>query len=286
MHNITKTPFFSIIIPTYNRGKFLEIAIRSVLEQSFTDYELIVVDDGSSDGTKEMFEERKTKDEGRRTKIKYFYQKNKGPAGARNLGLKQAKGEFICFLDTDDRFRQDKLKLTYEYIKKYPQYKVFHTEEIWYRKGAILTQKNCHKKPSGFVFENAVRMCSISISTAAIKRDIFKELGIFDESMLACEDYDFWLRVTNKYPVFLIPEYLTIKEGGHFDQQSFKYPAMDTFRIYALNKILESKALSSDNFKIAADALIRKCEIFIKGALKRGKVKEVNYYQSLIERFA
>jgi glycosyltransferase involved in cell wall biosynthesis len=279
---MSKKPFFSVIIPTYNREKFLKIAIRSVLEQSFDNYELIIIDDGSSDGTKEMFEGRKTRDEGRGKKIKYIYRGNKGPAAARNQGLKEAKGEFICFLDSDDRFRQDKLKITYEYIKKYPQYQIFHTEEIWYRRGKLLPQKIYHKKPSGFVFENAVKLCSVSISTAAIKKNIFDEVGLFDETMPACEDYDFWLRVTHKYPVLLIPQYLTIKEGGHADQQSFKYPAMDKFRIYALSKILKNPELSKENYAIASNELKKKCEIFIKGAIKRGKIKEAEYYKRLI----
>ncbi|MCK9615400.1 MAG: glycosyltransferase family 2 protein [Candidatus Omnitrophica bacterium] len=289
-------PFFSVIIPTYNRKQFLKIALASILAQTFNDYEVIVIDDGSSDGTREMLEGRgawnppsprlQRTGVGRGEKIKYIYQENKGPAAARNLGIKNAKGKFICFLDTDDRFREDKLKVTYDYIKNHPQYKIFHTEEIWYRKGSLLTQKIYHKKPTGWVFENAVRMCSISISTAAIEKNIFNEVGLFDESMPACEDYDFWLRVTNKYKVLLIPYYLTIKEGGHPDQQSFKYPAMDTFRIYALKKMLETKTLSGDNFKIAAGELRKKCEIFIKGALKRGKIKEAKYHRTLIEKFS
>lgn len=280
-----KKPFFSVIIPAYNRKQFLKIALASVSAQTFDDYEIILVDDGSTDGTGEMIEEMRSEAQGSIKNIKYFRKENKGPASARNFGIKQAAGEFICFLDSDDRFRSDKLKTSYEFIQKYPKYKIFHTEEIWYRNGAHLPQKNYHKKPSGDVFKNAVKMCSISISTAVIKKDIFEEIGIFDEIMPACEDYDFWLRATNRYKVFLIPFYLTIKEGGHAGQQSFKYPAMDTFRIYALKKILESKELCGDNFKIAADELKRKCKIFIKGALKREKFKEASYYQSLIEKF-
>jgi glycosyltransferase involved in cell wall biosynthesis len=280
---MNKKPFFSVIVPTYNRKSFLKIAIRSVLEQSFDDYELIIVDDGSSDGTKKMLQAASFKPQ---ANIKYFYQENKGPAAARNCGIKQAKAEFICFLDTDDRFRKDKLKITYEYIKKYPPYKIFHTEEIWYRSGRILEQKSYHKKPSGMVFENALKLCSVSISTAAISKEVFNDIGLFDENMPACEDYDFWLRATHKYPVMLIPQYLTIKEGGHLDQQSKKYPAMDTLRIYALKKILEEGALSGDKWKIAVKELRKKCAIFIKGASKRGKTKEVQYYKSLIEKYA
>jgi len=278
-------PFFSVIIPAYNREKFLKIALTSVLAQTFDDYEIIVVDDGSTDETRKMLEGLRTWGTGHGEKIKYIYQENKGPAAARNAGVKQAEGKFICFLDSDDRFRENKLKVTYEYIKKYPQCKIFHTEEIWYKDGALLPQKIYHKKPSGSVFGNSVKICSIGTSTAVIKKDIFTEIGFFDENLPTCEDYEFWLRATNKHKVLLIPDYLTIKQSGHPGQLSFKYEAMDTFRIYALKKILESNELTKDNFKIAADELKRKCEIFVRGALKRGKIKEVEYYRALVEKF-
>lgn len=277
-----KNPFFSVIIPSYNRALFLKIAVSSVLTQTFDDYEIIVTDDGSTDNTQEIIKSIQKKTD---KNIRYFYRENKGPAAARNLGISQAHGEYISFLDSDDRFREDKLKISREYIKKYPNCKIFHTEEIWYKSGEILPQKIYHKKPSGKVFENSAKMCSIGMSTSVIKKDVFKEIGMFDETMPACEDYDFLLRAANKYEVVLIPFYLTIKEGGHPGQLSFKYPAMDTFRIYSLNKILESKELSADNFKIAVNELKRKCDIFIKGALKRGKNKEADYYKTLMERY-
>lgn len=281
-----RKPFFSVIIPTYNRFLFLKIALNSVFRQNFSDYEIIIVDDGSTDETAKGLEKMRPAIANGVKKVKYFYTENKGPAAARNYAIGKALGEFICFLDSDDRFRDDKLKTAYEFIKKYPQYKIFHTEEIWYRNGSLLEQKIYHKKPSGRVFENAVKMCSIGMSTSIIKKEVFKEIGLFDETMPACEDYDFFLRAANKYDVFLIPQFLTIKEGGHPGQLSSKYPAMDIFRIYALKKILESNELCGDNFKIAAEGLKRKCEIYIKGALKRGKDKEVKYYQSLIEKFS
>jgi glycosyltransferase involved in cell wall biosynthesis len=271
-----KNLFFSIIIPTYNRKDFLKIAVSSVLYQTFSDFELIVVDDGSADSTSKLMCSFKDK------RIIYLKGTHHGVSWARNQGLKKAKGEFICFLDSDDRFRMHKLEITYEYIKKYPQYKIFHTEEIWYRNGKLLPQKAYHKKPSGFVFENAVKLCCISISTAAIKKEIFDEVGLFDENLPACEDYDFWLRVTSRYPVFLIPHYLTIKEGGHLDQQSKKYPALDRFRIYALKKILEEGNLDTKKYKIALEELKNKCRIYIQGAKKRKKYQEVKYYQNLI----
>ncbi|MCM8774460.1 MAG: glycosyltransferase, partial [Candidatus Omnitrophica bacterium] len=225
-----RIPFFSVIIPTYNRCKFLKIAIETVLLQTFNDYELIVVDDGSSDETSELIKKIKSN-------IIYIYQKHRGVSSARNKGIKASKGKYICFLDSDDRFRILKLELTYHYIKNFPRYKIFHTEELWYRNGSILPPKVYHKKPEGWVFKEALKLCCISISTVAIKREVFNEVGFFDENLPACEDYDFWLRATLKYPVKLIPHTLTIKEGGHPDQQSKRFPLMDKFRIYAIKKL-------------------------------------------------
>ena len=273
-------PFFSIIIPTHNRAKFLKIAVESVLSQTFTDYELIIIDDGSTDKTQQMLAGFKDK------RISYAYQAHQGVTKARNNGIRESAGEFICFLDSDDRFCQNKLEITYHHIQKQPQYKVFHSEEVWYRNGALLPQKAYHKKPSGDVFSAAVKLCCVSISTAAIQRKIFDQIGCFDENLPACEDYDFWLRVAAQFPIQLIPQHLTIKEGGQLDQQSKKYPAMDKFRIYALAKLLGQKKLSKKQYKIAYNELKNKCDIYFKGALKRGKKDEVKYYQGLIHRLA
>jgi len=238
-----------------------------------------VVDDGSADNTKKIIQRTKNK------KISYLYQRNQGPAAARNQGIKHAKGEFICFLDSDDRFCREKLQISYDYVKKYPDYKIFHTEEIWYRNGKLLPQKKYHKKPDGFVFPHSLRLCCIGISTSTIKKEVISEIGLFDEKFPACEDYDFWLRTAARYPVFLIPQYLTIKEGGRPDQQSKKYPAMDVFRIHSLDKILSSGILNEKYYNLAYQELKNKCEIYIKGAKKRAKFKEVSQYKDLLLKY-
>lgn len=270
-----KTPFFSIIIPAYNRKNLLKIAIDSVLYQTFDNFELIIVDDGSHDNTKGILNEFKDK------RIFYVYQHHKGASSARNKGIKLSKGKFICFLDSDDRFRREKLAITFDYIKKHPEYKIFHTEEIWYRDGSYLPQKVYHKKPSGVIFGEALKLCCVSISTAAIKKEVFEKIGMFDENMPACEDYDFWLRASARFPVLLIPQYLTIKEGGHPDQQSRKYPAMDKFRIYAVKKLLENNNLKEEYCQLALKELKHKCNIYIKGAEKRGNIEDAEYYKRL-----
>ncbi|UCC94490.1 MAG: glycosyltransferase [Candidatus Omnitrophota bacterium] len=272
-------PFFSVIIPTHNRVQFLKIAIDSVFMQTFPDYEIIVIDDGSKDKTEHIL--RKVKDR----RLRYISQPHQGVSSARNRGLQEARGRFVCFLDSDDRFRKEKLEVTHDCIRRYPEYKIFHTEEIWYRGGSYLPQKIYHKKPSGFIFKDAVKLCCVSISTAAINRDVFDVVGFFDESLPACEDYDLWLRITSRFPVFLISLALTIKEGGRNDQQSKKYPAMDKFRIYALSKILNKGKLSNENFDIAFEELRKKCIVYIKGALKRQKYDEAKKYEELVKKF-
>lgn len=276
---MSNRPFFTVIIPTYNRKSFLKIALDSVLSQTFKNYQIIVIDDGSRDQTGKLIKDYKV------YPIDYYYQKNQGPASARNLGLSKSKGIYICFLDSDDRFRHDKLEITHNHIKKNPGYQIFHTEEIWFRRGKLLAQKKYHKKPSGYVFKEAIRLCSISMSTAAIKKEVFSQVGFFDPNLPACEDYEFWLRTTAKYPVYLIPKFLTIKEGGHPGQLSKKYPAMDKFRIYALEKLLKNKNLDRKKYELALSELKHKCQIYLAGAKKRKKSQEIEKYQFILSQY-
>ncbi len=260
-------PFFSVIIPTYNRQPLLKVAVESVLEQNFTDFELLIIDDGSTDATGKYLSSIHDQ------RVRFFHQNNRGPAAARNLGIKNTHGKFICFLDSDDRFRIEKLAKTHEFIHRYPTYRVFHTEEIWYRNGCFLAQHKKHKKPDGNIFQEALKICSISISTACIKKDVFAQIGIFDEQLPACEDYEFWLRVTAVFPVKHIPLYLTIKEGGRFDQQSKRIPALDQYRIQAIKKIIADPLLERNYRDAALRVLQEKTNIYIRGLQKRDKTK-------------
>ena len=273
-------PFFSVIIPTFNRRPFLEIAVGSVLEQSFKDFELIIVDDGSMDGTKELIS--KYNDE----RIIYTYQENRGVANARNRGVDLSKSKFTAFLDSDDKWEPEKLEVVSNYIKKFPDINIFHTEEVWYRNGKLLAQKEKHKKPTGWVYKNALSLCCISISTAVIDKKVFGEIGTFDENLKACEDYDFWLRATNKYEVKLIPEYLTIKDGGRPDQLSASVWGLDRFRIMSLEKMLSSRDLSKENYADTLSEFRKKCKIFAAGAEKKGRVATASFYISLPEKYS
>ena len=272
-------PFFSVIIPSFDRRDFLEKAVSSVLVQTCRDLELIVVDDGSTDGTKELMASFVD------DRLKYIHQANRGVSSARNKGLAVARGSFMAFLDSDDHWTAEKLQRAVDYIQDYPDIKIFHTEEVWYRKGRLLAQKEKHAKPSGRVYRKALPLCCISISTAVIEKSVLDAAGYFDESMEACEDYDLWLRVTSRYDVKLIPEELTIKDGGRPDQLSSKVWGLDRFRIKALEKMLISGSLQEEDRAETVHELRKKCGIFALGCEKHGKSAEAEYYRALEEKY-
>ena len=275
-----KTPFFSVIIPTYNRAGFLKKAIESVLNQTYYDLELIVVDDGSCDETGKLVSGYRDK------RIIYKkLRKNHGVSHARNVGIEIAAGGFIAFLDSDDWYLTNKLEKTFEYIRKCPEIKIFHTEETWYRNGRLFRQKKKHTKPTGNVYKDVLPICCISVSTAVIKKEVFDDIGLYDESLEACEDYDFWLRSTNKYEIKLIPEYLTEKDGGHSDQLSSSVWGLDRFRIKALEKMLSSGCLSKTNYGLTLSELKKKCKVFALGAKKHVKLEEAEYYKGLPDKY-
>lgn len=272
-------PFFSVIIPSFDRRDLLKKAVDSVLAQTYRYFELIVVDDGSDDGTEEMM--RNYND----IRVLYFKQQNLGVSSARNKGIARSRGDFLAFLDSDDRWVAKKLERTFECIGSSPGINIFHTNEIWYRDGRILDQKDKYIRPSGHVYRMVLPLCCIGMSTSVVKRDVFDSIGVFDETFEACEDYDFWLRAANKYDVKLIPEDLTIKNGGRPDQLSHKVWGLDRFRIRALEKMLSSGELSEEDRCATLTELEKKCLIFAEGALKRSRNSEAETFRRIPEKY-
>jgi glycosyltransferase involved in cell wall biosynthesis len=272
--------FFSVVVPVFNRETFISKCLDSVLSQDLDAYEIIVVDDGSTDMTGKIIRD-KFNDE----RLRYLYQENKGVSAARNVGIRSSKGRFIAFLDSDDRWAEDKLSKTLEYINKNPASKIFHTEEIWYRRGKLLGQKKKHKKPSGRAYRHALPLCCVGMSTSVVHRSVFDDIGLFDESFPACEDYDLWLRAANKYDLILVPEALTIKDGGRPDQLSNSVWGLDRFRIKALEKMILSNTLKPEDLALTIQEFKTKCLIFAEGAGKRGNSKSANDYRLLSMKY-
>jgi len=277
MNKIEIKPQVSVIIPTYNRGWIIKEAIDSVLAQDYTEFELIVVDDGSTDHTSDVLDSY-------RNLIKVFSQKNKGVSAARNRGIAEASGKFIAFLDSDDIWLSQKLSVQIEFFNQTPDALICQTEEVWIRNGLRVNPKKRHKKPSGMIFKPSLELCLVSPSAVMIQRSLFDRVGEFDETLPACEDYDLWLRISCRFPIHLIDTALIIKRGGHDDQLS-KGAGLDKFRIKAIEKIIKSGLLSDDQHRAAVKTLKNKCDIYAAGCRKRGREEEALYYTSLSNKY-
>ena len=258
----------SVIIPTFNRAMKTARAVASVLYQTFTDYEIIVVDDGSQDNTEAVMRQF----EGR---IRYVViPSNQGVSVARNRGIRESQAPWIAFLDSDDYWLPRKLAVQTAFFEERPKAVICQTQEIWIRNGRYANPKKRHQKPSGDIFEPSLRLCLVSPSAVMMRRSLVEEVGLFDEALPVCEDYDLWLRIACRYPVHLIEDRLLIKEGGHADQLSSRYQGMDRFRVQALVKLMQRGYLAPRQQEALLKELSLKCRIYGMGCIKRGKGAE------------
>ena len=262
----------SVIVPTFNRVHTLPRAIDSVLRQTRPADEIIVVDDGSEDGTAELLHRHYPQ-------IRNLQQNNQGVSAARNRGIRQAKGEWIALLDSDDAWLPGKLEAQLRALEAEPAARLCHTEEVWIRNGKRVNQKDRHAKSGGWIFRNCLPLCVISPSAALLHRSLLDEIGEFDEGLPACEDYDLWLRICSVEPVVFVETPQIEKYGGHDDQLSRKHWGMDRFRIQALQKIIGSGRLTPGDLAAACSVLADKAAIFAAGARKRGKLQLAQCYE-------
>ena len=265
-------PLVSVIIPTFNRSHYLKKTLNSVLMQSYRNFEIIVVDDASTDDTQILLSKY--------TSLEIVVlTKNKGVSYARNRGIQLAKGHYICFLDSDDLWKPEKLKIQTQWMEEHVDIAACQTDEVWIRNGVRINPKLKHKKYSGDIFIYSLPLCIVSPSSVMIRSNIVKEMGGFDTKLRACEDYDLWLRMASKYTFGFIDKKLLIKHGGHSDQLSKKFWGMDRFRIYSLTKVLGSEILSKEQTDALLEILIKKCKILLNGYIKRDKIKEAAIYK-------
>ena len=262
----------SVVIPTFNRSHLLLRAIDSVLSQSYKNVEIIIVDDFSSDHTVEMvkhfFKERQFE------KFKLIEnEKNYGVSYSRNKAIKESGGDYIAFLDSDDEWLERKLERQMDFFKINSQVALVHGEEIWIRNGVRVNQKKIHQKFGGQIFLKCLPLCIISPSAAMVRKDILQEFDFFDEQYIVCEDYDLWLKITSKYEVGFISDPIIKKYGGHEDQLSNRYFAMDFYRIKSMFRIYEDYNLSKENKSKVAQEIIKKSEVLLNGYIKHNNMK-------------
>ena len=268
----------SVVIPSYNRAHTLQRALQSVFAQSSAVDEVILVDDGSTDDSAAMVARDFPG-------VVIIRQPNRGVSAARNKGIETAQHNWIALLDSDDCWLPHKIQTVRETAANHPGYILYHSDEIWVRRGVRVNPMQKHRKSGGWIFAQCLPLCAISPSAAVIQKSALLDLGLFDESLPACEDYDLWLRLCHGFPVHYIEQPLITKYGGHEDQLSRQYPAMDRFRVRALHRLLDSTALQADDFEAARSTLLGKLEILIKGAHKHQNQALIDELEPLCRRW-
>lgn len=270
----------SVIIPTFNRAHLIGRALSSVIGQSFRGIEVLIIDDGSTDDTREVVAPFLLD-----RRVKYIYQSNKGVSSARNLGASLSSFSWIAFLDSDDEWLPNKISKQVEFIRENPEIQFVHTEENWIRNGKKVNKPKQYRKFGGDIFLKCISLCAISPSTALLSKELFKKVGGFDEDFTVCEDFDLWLKITSSQSVGLVDEFLINKYGGHEDQLSTKFIAMDLFRVRALASIVENGVLNEAWKLEVISEIVKKCNILLKGYEKHRNFENYDEVKELIFRF-
>ncbi len=262
----------AVVIPTHDRAELCLRAVESVIQQTRAPERVVVVDDGSTDGTAERVAETYPS-------VEIIRQDNQGVSAARNRGVAACSESWIAFLDSDDCWKPEKLERQLELLERCAEEgpTLIHCDEIWIRRGNQVLQRRKHQKKGGRIFLDSLALCAVSPSAVLLRRDVLLELGGFDESFAACEDYDLWLKWTARYSAQYVDEPLVIKYGGHDDQLSRRFEVMDRFRIRALSGLLTGEALhhlSATEISSARQVLQEKVGIVSAGTRRRGREQE------------
>jgi glycosyltransferase involved in cell wall biosynthesis len=214
--NASRQPLVSVIIPAYNAADYIGQALQSVFDQTYPHYEIIVVDDGSTDNTKTVLENYGSS-------IRYVYQQNGGPAQARNAGILAAKGDLVCFLDADDLWMRDKLEVQLDFMKSHPEiglvcsdHEDFEGEETICN--SFLGSKQFLKQiaseiPIYEAFRKLVIENFVSTSTVMVKKPCLDKVGPFDRNLPPVEDRDMWLRIAAHFPIACLPRIVCRKRA-------------------------------------------------------------------------
>ncbi len=282
------TPEISVIIPTHNRRAMLREALASVGAQRDASFEVIVVDDGSTDGTWQDLcgHDLSTHFDD----LRVIRTERRGPAAARNRGIAIARGRLIALLDSDDLWKPEKLARQSLFMRNHPDCLISQTGETWMRNGRRVNPGRRHRKRSGDIFIDSLRTCLVSPSAAVLRRELLDAVGGFDEDMAACEDYDLWLRTLARHEVGLLDEPLTVRRAGHPGQLSATVAALDRFRILALAKLLADASLDAARRTAVAAVMAEKCLVYGKGLARRGRHDDAAFFaetaQSALERWS
>lgn len=195
-------PLVSVIIPTFNRQRLVSVAIESVLNQSFQDFEIIVVDDGSTDDTAAAVQSFRSE------KIRYIFQVNKGRSSARNHALSVARGSYITFLDSDDTYLPEKLLLEVRFLDEHPEVGMVYTSAYCVDEAGTLLRSSYKATVSGWIYKDIAffKPVTVTLPTVMVRRKVFDAVGGFDGRMERFEDTDMWRRISKRYSIGAIRE--------------------------------------------------------------------------------
>ena len=267
----------SVIIPTYNRPKLTLQAVRSVLLQSEPPDEVIVVDDGSTNETRRMLESFGDQ-------IMFIYQDNRGVAAARNHGIRKSANDWVAFLDSDDLWTVDKLALQRRALQSNPDYKICYTGEHWLRHGKSVNARKQRSKYNGWIYRQCLAACIVAASSVLVHKSVFDKVGLFDENLPACEDYELWLRIALHYPFLYLPHPCILKQLGRWPSLSQQY-GLDQHRIQALSGLLNCQ-LTDQQARATRKTIVQKCRIYAEGCAKHQKPLEAKWAMTVACQFS
>ena len=229
-------PYFSIIIPVYNKEKFVAKTIESVLSQTFTDYEIIIVNDGSTDQSEAKISTFKD------NRIQYYSKKNEGVALARNFGIEKATADYICFLDADDYWHPTFLETVQRYSSELPEQKVFAAAIEIETKNKTIPAHYSILSTSDFeivnFFNASQNECVLWTSSVCIHKSVFEKVGDFDTKIKHGEDTELWIRIGLQFPIVFIRKILAryVYDDKSISRNTNYYFEQYTFEKYALEE--------------------------------------------------
>lgn len=229
-------PYFSIVVPVYNKEKFVGKTLKSVLAQSFTDFEIIIINDGSTDESEYKIQEFKD------NRIQYFSKKNEGVAATRNFGIEKSNAQYICFLDSDDYWYPCFLETIHRFTSELPEQKVFAAAiEIETKNNCVKAQYSIPKKSDFEIvnfFEASQKECVLWTSSVCIEKSVFEKVGTFDTKIKCGEDTELWIRIGLEFPIVFIRKIIAryVYDDSSISRNLKYYFEPYTFQKYALEE--------------------------------------------------
>ncbi len=268
-----------VIIPTYNRTQLTYEAVESVLQQTYNNLNIIVIEDGShkfrSIARKMLLNDNR---------IRYVALfKNRGVSYSRNLGVSLGNGEFIAFLDSDDLWHREKITEQLNFFDKNQEIHWVHCDETWNKKGRLIKQKKEHRKVAGIFTTRSFKRCLISPSSVVFRRSFWEQKkACFLNHFRIAEDYELWLRLNFENPIGFIQKPLVIKRAGRWPQLS-QTAEIDRYRVLALHRFYQMYSKEPSFSKVADEwrtEIFHKIKILKKGAIKYNSKTRYKQYQN------